>query len=75
MMGMMGRDYVQENRASVKQTDITLDNTMLNRVQCTKFVGVLIDESLTWKTDSDCTAKTNSRNIGIMIPGRILHTR
>ncbi len=65
---------------SVKQTDIVLDNTTLDRVQCTKFLGVLIDESLTWKNHIDCVSKTISRNIGIMnklkhyVPDHILHT-
>ena len=59
---------------------IVLDNTLLDRVKHTKFLGVLIDENLTWKCHIDCVSKTLSRNIGIMnklkhfIPDRILHT-
>jgi hypothetical protein len=65
---------------SVKQTEIILNNTTLDRVKCTKFLGVLIDECLTWKNHIDCTCKTISRNIGVMnklkyyVPDRILHT-
>ena len=59
---------------------VILDDTVLERVKCTKFLGLLIDECLTWKTHIDCISKTISRNIGIMnklkfsIPTRILHT-
>ena len=59
--------------------NVILDDTVLDRVKCTKFLGVLIDENLTWKCHIDCVSKTLSRNIGIMnklkyfIPGRILY--
>ena len=60
--------------------NIVLDNTVLERVKCTKFLGVLIDECLTWKNHIDCISKTISRNTGVMnklkfiIPSRILKT-
>ena len=60
--------------------NVILDDTVLDRVKCTKFLGVLIDENLTWKCHIDCVSKTLSRNIGIMnklkyfIPGRILYS-
>jgi hypothetical protein len=60
--------------------NVILDDSILERVKQTKFLGVLIDENLTWKPHIDCVAKTLSRNIGIMnklkhfIPSRILHT-
>ena len=41
-------------------------NTALERVKFTKFLGVLIDECLTWKNHIDCISKTISRNIGVM---------
>ena len=59
---------------------LVLNNTSLERVKCTKFLGVLIDECLTWKNHIDCISKTISRNIGVMnklkysIPTRILYT-
>ena len=31
-----------------------------------KFLGVLIDDCLTWKNHIDCVSKTISRNIGVM---------
>ncbi len=33
--------------------DIILDNTKLERVRYTQFLGVLIDENLTWKVHID----------------------
>jgi hypothetical protein len=62
------------------EVKILLDNSELKRVNYTKFLGVLIDECLTWKCHINCVSKTISRNIGVMnklkhfIPARILHT-
>ena len=44
--------------------NVLLENTVLERVKFTKFLGVLIDECLTWKNHIDCISKTISRNIG-----------
>ena len=61
-----------------KDLNIVLDDTVLERVKCTKFFDVLTDECLTWKNHIDCISKTISRNTGVMnklellIPGRIL---
>ena len=60
--------------------NITLNDTSLERVKFTKFLGVLINGCLTWKKHIDCISKTISTNICIMnklkyaIPGRILKT-
>jgi hypothetical protein len=65
---------------TLENLNVTLNNTKLERVKFTKFLGVLIDECLTWKNHIDCISKTISRNIGVMnklkhsIPYRILHT-
>ena len=39
---------------SIKNSDISLDNTVLNRVQQSKFLGIIIDENLTWKNHINC---------------------
>ena len=39
---------------------VTLNRTILERVKTTKFLGVLIDECLTWKNHIDCISKTIS---------------
>ena len=60
--------------------DIILDDVKLARVNNTKFIGVIIDENLTWKKHIDGITKTISRNIGMMnklkffVPERILRT-
>ena len=57
---------------------VILDNVELSRVNKTKFLGVLIDENLTWKDHIDAISKTMSRNIGMInklkhfVPKRIL---
>ena len=59
--------------------NVILDSTVLEKVKHTKFLGVLIDDCLTWKNHIDCVSKTISRNIGVMnklkhfVPTRILH--
>ena len=65
---------------SVSNVDIILDKTKLKRVDKTKFLGVTIDENLSWKNHIDGITKIISRNIGMInklkfiIPERILHT-
>ena len=52
---------------SVKaQQHLFLDDTFLDRVKYTNFLGVLIDENLTWKCHIDYVSKILPRNIGIM---------
>ena len=59
--------------------NVILDSTALEKVKHTTFLGVLIDDCLTWKNHIDCVSKTISRNIGVMnklkhfVPTRILH--
>ena len=73
-------NVVNEELKVRKDLNVSFNNTTLERVRFTKFLGVLIDECLTWKQHIDCVSKTISRNIGVMnklkysIPGRILHT-
>ncbi len=63
-----------------KELNVYLDQTCLEKVKYTKFLGVIIDECLTWKNHIDCVSKTVSRNIGVMnklkyiVPKRVLHT-
>ena len=64
----------------VSNVDIILDNTKLQRVDNTKFLGVTIDENLSWKNHIDGITKTISRKIGMInklkffIPERVLRT-
>ena len=60
--------------------NIKLDGVPLNRVSSTKFLGVIIDENLTWKNHIDAISKTISRNIGVLtklkhfVPENILYS-
>ena len=50
----------------IDQTDIILDQTKVDKVTKTKFLGLIIDETLTWKNHIDGIIKTNSRNTGMI---------
>ena len=60
--------------------DVILVDTKLDRVKQTKFLGVIIDECLTWKHHIECVSRTIARNIGVInklkqcVPEHILHT-
>ena len=62
------------------QLNIILDDVSLDRVNSTKFLGVIIDENLTWKKHVDAISKTISRNAGMLtklkhfVPENILYT-
>ena len=53
---------------------------LFERVSYTTFLGVIIDENLTWKNHIDAISKTISRNIGMLsklkhyVPGHIMHS-
>ena len=70
-----GSRDVEKVKLSVK-----LDGVSLNRVSSTKFLGVIIDENLTWKNHIDVISKTISRNIGMLtklkhfVPENILYS-
>ena len=59
---------------------LILNNESLSQVKITKFLGVTIDENLTWKYHIDELATKISKNIGIInrlkyyLPSRILLT-
>ena len=63
-----------------KVINVILDNISLERVKFTKFLGVVIDENLTWKNHVDAISKTISRNTGMLtklkhyVPGNILRS-
>ena len=71
--------YGMTSTKTREDLNVLLDNTVLEKEKFTKFLGVVIDECLTWKKHIDCISKTISRNIGVMkklkhyIPCRILH--
>ena len=51
---------------------IKMDDNVLNRVANTKFLGIFIDESLSWKTHISHINKIMSRNTGVI--SKLRHT-
>ena len=76
-MTLMGKS---EDSTVQINIDVILDGKQLHRVTKTKFLGVIIDENLSWKNHIDAISKTISRNIGVInkvkyfMPERILYT-
>ena len=63
----MGTQYkTSMEDEGVSTVDIILDNTKLQRVDNTKFLGVTIDNNLSWKNHTDGITKPISRNIGMI---------
>ena len=63
-----------------QKLNVILGDMSLERVNSTKFLGVIIDENLTWKNHIEAISKTFSRNIGMLsklkhyVPGYIPHS-
>ena len=59
---------------------VKLDGLSLNRISSTKFLGVLIDENLTWENHTEAISKNISKNTGVLtklkhfVPENILYT-
>ena len=51
---------------------VIIDNTIIKRTQVTKFLGVLIDEYLTWKDHINTINNKIAKNIGILYKARPL---
>jgi len=68
------------NHMDKKNLNIKLDGVSLQKVKSTKFLGVIIDENLTWKNHIDAISKTISRNTGMLtklkyyLPENILYS-
>ena len=80
-MTKYSQNVADTNDASdVPNTSVIFDGTKLPRVKTTKFLGLTIDENLTWKYHIDFITKMISCNIGVMnkikqfVPERILYS-
>ena len=73
-------DNATNERSCKQKTNVNLDSLSLERVESTKFLGIIIDENLTWKKHIDVISKTISRNVGMLtktkhcVPGYILYS-
>ena len=52
--------------------DLIFGNHKLERIHCAKYLGVLIDENLSWSDHIDCLTNKISSIIGIMYRNRHL---
>ena len=59
-----------KRKSKTHNVDIKLNDVTLKKVNQTKFLGVLVDESLTWKVHIDYTAGKVSKCIGILSKGK-----
>ena len=57
--------YMESVQAN-KEIQVKLDDTTLQKVSSAKFLGVIIDETLTWKSHIDGISKPIARNIGVL---------
>ena len=64
--------YMVFTRKNIHSTDhkILLNNHEISRVKETKFLGLLVDEKLTWKNHIDYISKKISKGIGILTKAR-----
>jgi hypothetical protein len=75
LLGTNRKTTVQNNNSN-----IILDKTSLERVNKTKFLGVTIDDNLTWKNHIDNVGKNISKGVGIInklkhfVPEKVLYS-
>ena len=61
---------VNNELAKIINVPLTLENTMIKQVTETKFLGVLIDQHLSWKPHTDFVSKKISKSVGIIAKAR-----
>jgi len=72
--------HFKKKKHNTPPTNIMIDNTIIHPVDHTKFLGVIIDQTLSWKYQISKTANQISKNIGILrkfrhtLPKQILFT-
>ena len=77
---VLGTNHKTSRISNNVKKDIILDNIALERVDKTKFLGVTIDDNLTWKTHIDNISKNISRGIGVInqikhfVPEKVLYS-
>ena len=59
------------NRKNIDNVCISMNNSILTRVRATKFLGVIIDEKLTWKYHISLVRSKLTKTVGILY--RVIH--
>ena len=54
------------NRKNIDNVCISMNNSIITRVRATKFLGVIIDEKLTWKYHISLVRSKLSKTVGIL---------
>ena len=62
--------YFREVKSPISHIEIKIDNQTINRVDKTKFLGVVIDSKLSWKTHISLVAGKLSKSIGMIVKAR-----
>ena len=57
---------------SITPMNISIDRCSIEKVKCTKFLGVYIDDKLTWKKHITYITSKASRGLGVMLKARKL---
>ena len=66
-LNLLKTNYILfSNSLNSLPNDITFDNTTIEQVTHTKFLGVLVDNKLSWKSHIENICQTISRNIGVI---------
>ena len=60
----------QRGKSTMSIPDITIDNQPIDNVEKTKFLGVVIDSKLSWKSHICLVARKLSKSIGMIIKAR-----
>ena len=60
----------QRGKSTISIPDITIDNQPIDKVEKIKFLGVVIDSKLSWKSHICLVAGKLSKSIGMIIKAR-----
>ena len=55
---------------NISNLDVRINNTAIERVYDTKFLGVQIDAQLSWKKQIEYTSNKLSKSVGIILKAR-----
>ena len=63
---------IQKDNIPLVLPTLKINNTLIKRVDHIKFLGVLLDENLTWKNQINLIENKTSKSLGILHPAKFL---
>ena len=63
---------IQKDNIPLVLPTLKINNTLIKRVDHIKFLGVLLDENLTWKNHINLIENKTSKSLGILHPAKFL---